>query len=127
MLKVALFLSVVMIALPDTSNAQTIQTTVWKSYFAGPINDTATLAIGNDSMTVSNSHGMTIIKSTVHISNDTITINDVEGAMKCSNDDNGVYSYKISADKLILHLITDPCDGRADAIGDREWMRVNKQ
>ena len=127
MLKIILFLCVVMIALQSTSNAQTIQSTVWKSYFAAPINDTATLAIGKDSITISNSHGMTIVKSTVHIGNDTITINDVEGPIKCLPDDNGVYSYKVSPDKLILHVITDPCDGRANSISDREWMKKNRQ
>lgn len=127
MLKKIIFLCVVMIALQNTSHAQTIQNTVWKSYFADPINDTATLTIGNDSVTISNSHGMTVVKSTMHINNDTITINDVDGPIKCSPDDNGVYSYKVSADKLVLHVVNDPCDGRANSISDREWMMVNKQ
>ena len=126
MIKIILFVCVVMIALHNTSNAQTIQNTVWKSYFADPINDTATLSIVNDSITISNSHGMTVVKSTVHFSSDTITINDVEGAIKCSSDENGVYHYTLSADKLVLHLISDPCDGRANSISDREWMKENK-
>ncbi len=123
MLKIIFFLCVSMIALQNTSNGQTIQNTVWKSYFADPINDTATLTIGNDSTTISTSKGMTVVKSVVHISNDTVTINDVEGAIKCSPDDNGVYHYKVSAGKLTLHVITDPCDGRANTISDREWMK----
>ena len=126
MLKIILFLCIAMIALQNTSNAQTIQNTVWKSYFADPINDTATLAIGNDSITISNSHGMTVVKSTVHISNDSITINDVNGPIKCSPDDNGIYSFKVSANKLILHVMNDPCDGRANSISDRGWVKVNK-
>ena len=116
-----------MLALHNTSNTQTIQNTVWKSYFADPINDTATLAIGNDSITISNSQGMTVVKSTFHINADTITINDVEGAIKCSPDESGVYHYTLSADKLVLHLISDPCDGRANSISDREWMKENGQ
>ncbi len=127
MLKIIFFLCVSMIALQNTSNAQTIQNTVWKSYFADPINDTATLTIGKDSITISNSKGMTVVKSVAHFSNDTVTINDVEGVIKCSPDDNGVYSYKVSADKLTLHVITDACDGRANSISDREWMKANRQ
>ncbi len=126
MLKVALFLSVCMIALQSTSNAQTIQNSVFKSYFAAPINDTATLSIVKDTMTISNTGGMTIVKSIVHLSNDTITITDFAGRIKCSPDDNGVYIYKISAGKLVLHVITDPCDGRANSISERDWMFVNK-
>jgi len=126
MIKIILFVCVVMLALQNTSNAQTIQNTVWKSYFADPINDTATLSIANDSITISNSHGMTVVKSIFHINADTITINDVEGAIKCSPDENGVYHYTLSADKLGLHLISDPCDGRANSISDREWMKENK-
>lgn len=126
MIKIILFLCVITIALQNTSNAQTIQNTVWKSYFADPINDTATLTIATDSITISNSHGMTIVKSTIHVNNDTVTINDVEGAIKCSPDDAGIYSYKISENKLVLHLITDSCDGRANSISDKEWMKANE-
>ena len=127
MIKIILFVCVAMVALHNTSNAQTIQNTVWKSYFADPINDTATLSIASDSIIISNSHGMIVVKSIFHINADTITINDVEGAIKCSPDENGVYHYTLSADKLVLHLISDPCDGRANSISDREWMKVNKQ
>jgi hypothetical protein len=127
MIKIILFLCVAMVALQNTSNAQIIQNTVWKSFFAAPINDTATLTIGNDSITISNSHGITMVKSTVRINADTITIKDVDGPIKCSSDENGVYHYTLSADKLVLHLISDLCDGRANSISDREWMKENGQ
>ena len=118
-----LFLCIALVALCSTSSAQNIQNTVWKSYFAAPINDTATLVIGNDSITISNSQGMTVVKSTIHVNNDTILINDVGGGVMCPSDEQGVYSYKMTSNKLALHIITDPCDGRANSISDREWLR----
>lgn len=126
MLKILLFSCFAILALHNTSTAQTIQNTVWKSYFADPINDTATLAIENNSITISNSHGMLVVKSKFHINNDTITINDVDGPIKCASDEDGVYSYKVSAHKLVLHVIDDSCDGRANSISDREWMKKNE-
>ncbi len=125
MLKI-ITLSVLLIAVQNNSHAQTITNTVWKSYFGAPINDTATLTIRNDSSSITNSHGMTVVMSTVHVSNDTISIVDVAGPIKCQQDATGIYSYTISGDKLILHVVSDDCDGRANSLSDRQWMKVSK-
>ncbi len=114
------------IALQNTTKAQALQHKSWKSFFDAPINDTATLSIGSDSLTISSSHGMALVVATIKISNDTIQINDVSGPIKCSPDDKGVYSYAITNGKLVLTIISDNCDGRANAIGGRQWMMADK-
>lgn len=115
------------IALQNTTKAQALQHTVWKSFFDAPINDTATLSIGSDSLTISSSHGMALVVAFIHISNDTIETNDVSGPIKCLPDDKGVYSYAITNGKLVLTIISDNCDGRANAISGRQWVVANKQ
>lgn len=116
-----------MLALHNTTKAQTLQHSIWKSFFDAPINDTATLSIGIDSLTISNSHGMALDVAAIKISNDTLEINDVSGPIKCSSDDKGVYSYTITNGKLVLTIISDNCDGRANAISGRQWMLADKQ
>src|SRR5450631_200739 len=104
------------IAMHSSIVAQTIQHTVWKSFFDAPIGDTATLSIGTDSLTISNSHGTALDIASLHIINDTIEINDVSGPIKCSPDDKGVYRFTSAKGKLVLNIISDACDGRANAI-----------
>lgn len=127
MLKVIIIYICFTIAIQNTTKAQTIQHTVWKSFFAAPINDTATLSIGTDSLTLSSSHGMALNVAAIKISKDTIEINDVSGPMKCSSDDKGVYNYTITNGTLVLTIISDNCDGRANTISGRQWMVANKQ
>lgn len=126
MLKI-MFISLCFItALQNTTKAQTLQHTVWKSFFDAPINDTATLSIGTDSLKISNSHGMALDVAAIKISGDTLKIIDVSGPIKCSSDDKGAYSYAITNGKLVLTIISDNCDGRANAIGGRQWMMADK-
>ena len=127
MLKIVFISLCFIIAFQNTIKAQTIQHTVWKSFFDAPINDTATLSIGSDSLTISSSHGMALDAAAIKFNNDTIEINDVSGPIKCSSDDKGVYRYLITNGKLVLTIISDNCDGRANAISGRQWMVANKQ
>lgn len=112
--------------IPRSANAQTIEHTVWKSFFEAPINDTATLSVGSDTLTISNSHGLALVVASIHIIKDTIEINDVSGPVKCSPDDKGIYRFTLVNDKLVLNIISDDCDGRANAISGREWVMVTK-
>ena len=125
MVKIIVSLCFIMAMHSDT-NAQSIQHTVWKSFFNAPINDTATLSISIDTLTILNSHGMALDVASIHIINDTVEINDVSGPIKCSSDDKGVYRFTLANGKLVLNIISDACDGRADAISGREWIMVNK-
>ena len=125
MVKIIVSLCLIIIA-HSVANAQTIQHTVWKSFFAAPIGDTATLSVGNDTLTISSSKGMALDVASIHVMNDTIEINDVSGPIKCSPNDKGVYRFTLANGKLVLNIISDPCDGRANAISGREWMMANK-
>lgn len=127
MLKVIIICISFTIAIQNTTNAQTLQHTSWKSFFAEPINDTATLSIGTDSLILSSSNGMALNVAAIKISKDTLEINDVSGPRKCSSDDKGVYSYSITNGTLVLTIISDNCDGRANAISGRQWMAANKK
>ena len=91
MLKLIIIFAILMVALQSTSHAQTIQNGIFKSYFAAPINDTIILSIVNYTMTISNIRGMAIVKSTVYLSNDTISVTDFAGRIKYSAEDKGMY------------------------------------
>lgn len=114
------------VAMCSTANAQTIQNTVWKSFFAAPINDTATLTVGSDTLTILSSRGIALDVASIFIIKDTIKINDVRGPIKCSPDEKGIYLFTSDNGKLVLNIISDPCDGRANALSGRQWMMANK-
>jgi hypothetical protein len=104
--------------------AQSLQSTKWKSLFAAPINDTAILTFNSDaSVTITNSKGMELVRSIFHISKDTVSINDVEGPIACP-DGAGFYKFTKSGNFLKLMIINDPCDGRANSLSGREWIKV---
>ena len=114
-----------MVAVYSASNAQTIQHTTWKSFFDAPINDTATLSIGSDTLTITSSRGVMDV-ALIHIVKDTIDINDVAGPIKCMPDDKGIYHITFTNGRLVLNVISDPCDGRNGALSGKEWMMVKK-
>ena len=124
MIKIIVFLTICVVVMHTASTAQAIKNTSWKAYFDAPINDTATLTVGNDSTTITNTQGMTVVMSAIHIAGDTITIKDVTGPIACPPDATGTYTYTIATDKMVLHLVSDDCDGRASAISNREWTKV---
>ena len=103
-------------------NAQSLHNTAWKAFFTGP-NDTLTLHIGIDSSFVTMSNGDIAARSTIRVSKDTLSLTDFDGQFMCPNS-TGVYQFTVSTDKLVMKLISDPCDGRSTAINGVEWSRV---
>ena len=95
MLKI-IFISLCCTIALQYAKAQTLQHTEWKSFFDAPINDTATLSIGSDSLTILNSQGIALDIASIRIAKDTLEINDVSGPIKCASDDKGIYSYTIT-------------------------------
>lgn len=107
------------------SHAQSLQKTQWKSLFAAPINDTGIFSFGKDTSNITNSKGAEIVRSVFHVSHDTVTIKDVSGEIACG-DETGVYTFTITQTTLKLMVVTDPCDGRANALSGRVWTRDKK-
>ena len=105
-------------------HAQTIQKTEWKSVLAEPINDTATLNIGNDTSTIANSKGREFVRSIFFVSHDTVIIKDIGGEISCGAE-TGAYTFTITGNLLKFMLITDRCEGRAKALDGRTWVKAN--
>jgi hypothetical protein len=107
------------------SQAQSLQKTQWKSLFAAPINDTAIFTFRQDSSYITNSKGVENVYSIFHVSHDTVTIKDIGGEIACG-DEVGVYTFTMTKNILKLLVVTDPCDGRANSLNGREWVRSRK-
>jgi hypothetical protein len=107
-------------------HSQSLQGTQWKSFFEGSINDTATFSIMQDSSIITNSKGMELVRSIFHVSHDTASINDVTGMIACL-DGAGIYKVSNTGNTLTLTLISDPCDGRANSLSGRKWVKVEKR
>ena len=122
---ISLFIGLLLIGLAQIS-AQSIQSTQWKSFFAGGINDTATISFRNDTSIITSSKGMELVRSVFHTSHDTVSINDIDGRIACL-DGAGIYKVSIMGNILKFTIITDPCDGRANSLSGREWTKVKKQ
>lgn len=125
-IKLFVLFLVALVYIAPSANAQTIKHTVWKSFFKAPISDTATLSVGTDTLTISSSRGMALVIASIHIKKDTIEINDKSGPIKCPADSKGIYHFTFINGKLVLNIISDDCDGRANHISGREWVRVTK-
>ena len=106
------------------SQAQTLQKTQWKSVFAEPINDTATLNIGADTSNITNSKGTEFVRSIFFLSHDTVIIKDIGGEISCG-DETGAYTFTITGNVLKFMLITDRCAGRAHSLDGRSWVKVD--
>jgi hypothetical protein len=115
------FLAIILLAGVSSLRAQTIAHTVWKGYFADPLNDTIYFHFGNDTSFVSNRAGEAVARSTVKVSKDTLTITDYDGQYMCAGT--GVYTYVIKDKELKLSLVRDDCQGR-NAIADIKWIKV---
>ncbi|HEY4967798.1 MAG TPA: hypothetical protein VII28_15440 [Puia sp.] len=107
------------------TQAQSLQKTQWKSFFAAPINDTGIFSFAEDTSNISTGKGAEIVRSVFHVSHDTVTIKDVSGEIACG-DEVGVYTFTITKTTLKLMLVTDPCDGRANSLSGRVWERTKK-
>jgi hypothetical protein len=104
------------------TQAQTLTNTAWKGYFGDPINDTLTIHYLKDTFYVTNRAGDMLVRSTLKISKDTMSITDFDGQYMCPQSD-GVYKYSISGDNLSFTLVSDACDGR-NAIANIKWTRA---
>jgi len=103
-------------------HAQSINHTVWKTFFGDPINDTISWHIDQDTSFVLGSKGDVLVRSHIKISKDTLTISDYDGQYQCAGMD-GQYTFTRTKDELNFVLVTDPCEGR-NAIASTKWIRV---
>jgi hypothetical protein len=122
MKKLSLLAIFVLVAGAFRADAQSLQNTAWKTYVSG-LNDTLTLHIGTDSSFVSTGSGDVVIRSVVQVSADTVSMRDVDGQYACTNG-TGIYKYSIKEDKLVMKMVTDPCDNRSGAIDGITWDRA---
>jgi hypothetical protein len=81
------------------------------SYESGPF---AITFKDGDSYEVVHSSGAGV-KGRYKISGDTIELADVEGDYACP-DAVGKYTWKVEDEKLLMNLVADPCEGRAQAL-----------
>jgi hypothetical protein len=104
------------------ADAQSIHNTAWKTYITS-LSDTITLHIGGDTSFVTVSTGDVVVRSIFQASGDTLTMKDFEGQYACQNG-TGIYKYTIKEDKLVMKMVTDPCDGRGTAIDGIAWDKA---
>lgn len=115
--------SCLMIGFIFPSSAQSIQQASWKSYFGDPINDTITLIFGMDTMWAKNTKGDTLAISSINVSGDTITLNDVSTGDYSCPDQTGIYTFTIKDGILYFALVSDACNGRQQ-ITNLKWAKL---
>ncbi len=81
------------------------------SYESGPF--TITFKDGGSCEVAHSSGGG--VRGTYKIEGDEIEITDAEGDFACP-EAVGKYTWKVEGEKLVLTLVGDPCDGRAEAL-----------
>ena len=106
--------------------AQSINNKNWKAFFAEPFNDTLTLHIKSDSSFVTLSNGEVLVQSACKITGDMITITDYSTGQYSCPDATGKYKINLNGDSLILTLIEDSCEGRAQALNGLKWIKASK-
>ena len=106
--------------------AQSINNKNWKAFFAEPFNDTLTLHIKSDSSFVTLSNGEVLVQSACKITGDMITITDYSTGQYSCPDATGKYKINLNGDSLILTLIEDSCEGRAQALNGVKWIKTSK-
>ena len=106
--------------------AQSINNKNWKAFFAEPFNDTLTLHIKSDSSFVTLSNGEVLVQSACKITGDMITITDYSTGQYSCPDATGKYKINLNGDSLILTLIEDSCEGRAQALNGVKWIKASK-
>lgn len=116
-------MTLVIIAGISRVDAQSLHNTAWKTYVTG-LGDTLTLHIsGGDSSFVTVSTGDVVVRSTFHVSNDTLSMSDFDGQYACQNG-LGIYKFTVTDDKLVMKMVTDPCTDRGSAIDGATWNRA---
>lgn len=121
MKKHAYLFLILLVLVAGRAGAQSITNTNWKLYVA-EANDSFTLHIHTDSSLVTNKTGDTLVRSVCLFSGDTITLKDFGGMYACQNMD-GRYKIGFKNEHLVLTLVSDPCDGRVQAINGVEWIK----
>ncbi len=106
------------------SQLPSLKNTNWK-LFVPDLNDSITLHIKTDSSYVTTTAGDPVVRSVCKVSADTLCFTDYDGQYACPNQ-TGKYKISLSddANSMILTLIEDPCDGRANAINKLKWIRA---
>jgi hypothetical protein len=123
MKKFTLLFLIISAAAVTSLKAQSLSNTNWKAYIGDPLNDTLTLHIKNDSSFVTTRSGDVLVRSLCQLSADTLTLIDYDGPDACPNTP-GKYKSTVTADTMILTLISDDCQGRAGAINNLKWIKV---
>jgi len=104
------------------SGGHSVLHTKWKTYYL-PITDTVTVTFGADSMAVTTSTGVALLRSTFKLANDVLTLHDYGGENMCA-DLAGTYHVRVMDDTLILIMDEDPCDARGGTLMAKRWIRV---
>ncbi|HMG69060.1 MAG TPA: hypothetical protein VK588_15285 [Chitinophagaceae bacterium] len=107
-------------------DAQSINNKSWWASFGDPINDTLTFHIHSDSSFVTTSKGDVMLRTNCIISGDTLTLSDY-GTGEHTCPDMGKYKINMKGNIFSLTVITDPCEGRAQALNDVKWTQVPKK
>ena len=107
-------------------DAQSINNKNWKAFFAEPFNDTLTLHLRGDSSFVTLSNGEVLVQSKCTITDETVTLSDYSTSQYSCPDMTGKYKINLKGDILILTVIEDPCEGRAQALNGIKWTKASK-
>jgi hypothetical protein len=126
MKKIILFTGLFLTATVSHLHAQSINNNNWKAFFGDPFNDTLIIHIHGDSSFVTKSSGEVLVRSKYTIAHDTLTISDYGTGEYTCPDMDGKYKINLNGDNLILTLIEDPCEGRANSISGLKWIKAPK-
>ena len=121
-ISLAIIVLVALVAGAFQGNAQSLHNTDWKAYITA-LSDTITLHIGTDTSWVTVTSGDVVVRSLFHVSGDTLSMQDFDGQYACQNGA-GTYQYTIKEDKLVMKMVTDPCDGRVGSINGIVWDKA---
>lgn len=102
--------------------AQSLQHTNWK-FYVEELHDTLTMHIGVDTTYSTSSSGETVVRSLIKVNSDTVRLKDIDGQYPCL-DGEGVYRYVIDGDRMSFIQVSDPCDGRSNALRDVKFLKV---
>lgn len=109
-----LILSINILLISVTTNAQSLKNTIWKTYNPA-IFDTIFVNFHVDSIIQHDSQENLLVASWYQQSGDTVVLLDAAGPFKCPDPDTGWYTVLISGNQLMVNLISDSCDNRAIA------------
>jgi hypothetical protein len=123
---VALFFFVFLVAgagrlQAQSMKVQSLKGTNWKFYVEA-LHDTLTMHIMGDSSYTTSTAGEMIVRGSCKLSNDTLRLRDTGGEYFCP-DGEGVYRISIDGDYMSFFLVTDPCNGRGEALNGNKFRK----